>query len=316
MGADDRSIRVVRRPRPADDRPAAPLRRSRGRRAGRPVRRRAPRLQPARSAASWPTASTSRRPAPATTSGAATRPCARHCRADDLRADLPRVMDDVVRRIAFGVGRASAVARRPRRPRRDPDDRLRPQRALYETAAAQLGTVGSGNHFVDVMEDEEGFVWVGVHFGSRGFGHKTATYFLDARRRRQGDGGAAAPPPRRERRGRRRTWRRWSSRAATRSPAATWWSTRCWTSSGRTPSTRSTTTTTSIWRETHGGEDCWVVRKGATPAFPGQRGFVGASMGEPAVILRAPSRREARAVLDGPRRRSGDVADAGRREAP
>ena len=40
-----------------------------------------------------------------------------------------------------------------------------------------------------------------------------------------------------------------------------------------------------IWRETHDGEEWWVVRKGATPAFPGQRGFVGASMGEPSVIL-------------------------------
>src|SRR5277367_6625933 len=29
----------------------------------------------------------------------------------------------------------------------------------------------------------------------------------------------------------------------------------------------------------------WVVRKGATPAFPGQRGFVGGSMGDDAVIL-------------------------------
>ena len=25
------------------------------------------------------------------------------------------------------------------------------------------------------------------------------------------------------------------------------------------------------WRETHDGRDLWVVRKGATPAFPGQR---------------------------------------------
>jgi tRNA-splicing ligase RtcB (3'-phosphate/5'-hydroxy nucleic acid ligase) len=33
------------------------------------------------------------------------------------------------------------------------------------------------------------------------------------------------------------------------------------------------------------GEDVWVVRKGATPAFPGQKGFVGATMGEPSVIL-------------------------------
>jgi len=39
------------------------------------------------------------------------------------------------------------------------------------------------------------------------------------------------------------------------------------------------------WREEHGGEKYWVVRKGATPAFPGQRGFVGGSMGEQSVIL-------------------------------
>jgi tRNA-splicing ligase RtcB len=39
------------------------------------------------------------------------------------------------------------------------------------------------------------------------------------------------------------------------------------------------------WQEEHGGESFWVVRKGATPAWPGQRGFVGATMGEPAVIL-------------------------------
>ena len=39
------------------------------------------------------------------------------------------------------------------------------------------------------------------------------------------------------------------------------------------------------WRETHAGRDYWVVRKGATPAFPGQKGFVGGSMGDNAVII-------------------------------
>ncbi|MBN8733894.1 MAG: RtcB family protein, partial [Acidobacteria bacterium] len=39
------------------------------------------------------------------------------------------------------------------------------------------------------------------------------------------------------------------------------------------------------WREEHGGEKMWVVRKGATPAFPGQRGFVGGSMGDISVII-------------------------------
>jgi tRNA-splicing ligase RtcB (3'-phosphate/5'-hydroxy nucleic acid ligase) len=40
------------------------------------------------------------------------------------------------------------------------------------------------------------------------------------------------------------------------------------------------------WRETHGDRDLWGVRKGATPAFPGQRECVGGSMGDDALILK------------------------------
>jgi len=39
------------------------------------------------------------------------------------------------------------------------------------------------------------------------------------------------------------------------------------------------------WKETHDGTEYVVVRKGATPAFPGQQGFVGGSMGDDAVII-------------------------------
>ena len=39
------------------------------------------------------------------------------------------------------------------------------------------------------------------------------------------------------------------------------------------------------WEEEHFGETFVVVRKGATPAFPGQKGFVGGSMGDDSVIL-------------------------------
>ena len=37
------------------------------------------------------------------------------------------------------------------------------------------------------------------------------------------------------------------------------------------------------WDEEHAGERLHVVRKGATPAFPGQTGFIGGSMGDWAV---------------------------------
>jgi tRNA-splicing ligase RtcB len=39
------------------------------------------------------------------------------------------------------------------------------------------------------------------------------------------------------------------------------------------------------WLETHGGREYWVIRKGCTPARPGQEGFVGGSMGDESVIL-------------------------------
>ena len=51
------------------------------------------------------------------------------------------------------------------------------------------------------------------------------------------------------------------------------------------------------WRENHNGRDLWVVRKGATPAFPGQRGFVGGSMGDDAVIIEGVDSEQARASL-------------------
>ena len=47
------------------------------------------------------------------------------------------------------------------------------------------------------------------------------------------------------------------------------------------------------WREEHGGHTYWVIRKGCTPARPGQEGFVGGSMGDDSVILEGVESEEA-----------------------
>ncbi len=43
----------------------------------------------------------------------------------------------------------------------------------------QLGTLGTGNHFIELSLDEQGFVWIVLHSGSRGLGNKIGTYFTD-----------------------------------------------------------------------------------------------------------------------------------------
>jgi tRNA-splicing ligase RtcB len=51
------------------------------------------------------------------------------------------------------------------------------------------------------------------------------------------------------------------------------------------------------WREEHGGRTYWVIRKGCTPARPGQEGFVGGSMGDESVILEGVASGEAEESL-------------------
>jgi tRNA-splicing ligase RtcB len=51
------------------------------------------------------------------------------------------------------------------------------------------------------------------------------------------------------------------------------------------------------WKEVHNGKEYWVVRKGATPAFPNQKGFVGGSMGDNSVILEGVESNDSRAAF-------------------
>jgi tRNA-splicing ligase RtcB len=214
-------------------------------------------------------------------------------RTVEIRSDIPRIMDDVFRRISFGVGRNNAEP--VDHPVLDAIARadFRPQRKMVQMARNQLGTVGAGNHYVDLFAGDDGFVWVGVHFGSRGFGHKTASgvLALAAGRRfdeRGPDGEMDSPP----------VLLHVGSELGQDYIAAMDLAGE-YAYAGRDVVVDKVLeilgagTTYEVhnhhnfaWRENHMGTDVWVVRKGCTPAFPGQEGFVGATMGEPSVILR------------------------------
>jgi tRNA-splicing ligase RtcB len=57
------------------------------------------------------------------------------------------------------------------------------QRNFDETWARQLGTLGGGNHFIELCLDESGRVWVMLHSGSRGIGNAMGRYFIERARR-------------------------------------------------------------------------------------------------------------------------------------
>jgi len=213
--------------------------------------------------------------------------------AERVHRTLSQLADEIARTVSFGVGRKNRADDAP------VDHPLfedaawdaapaKHRQALKVKARQQLGTVGSGNHYVDVFADEKGTLWVGVHFGSRGFGHTVASGFLAL-----GQGKA------------------WGDRAPEREVLLDlaqpvghdYWHLMNlagqYAYAGREWVARKVVEILGgaevelvhnhhnfAWKETHGGEEVVVIRKGATPAFPGQKGFIGGSMGDDAVIVR------------------------------
>jgi tRNA-splicing ligase RtcB len=217
---------------------------------------------------------------------------------DVTRADLDsgpgveEVMKEIGRRVSFGLGvSAQEEVEHPvlDKIRRAP---FEPQRKLHDTARKQLGTVGSGNHFVNLFEDEQGRVWIGVHFGSRGFGHKTATGFLSLAQGgpfegRVREGGMDSPPVLLsvETQLGQAYIEAMNLAGEYAFAGRDFVVERVLEILGARSLHEVHNNHNLAWRERHHGREMWVVRKGCTPAWPGQQGFVGGTMGDESVIL-------------------------------
>ncbi len=211
-------------------------------------------------------------------------------KAEDI--EVPKIMDEIFRRISFGLGR----------PNNEPVDHpvlekisqadFNPQQSLIQLAKSQLGTVGSGNHFVDLLSDDEGWLWIGVHFGSRGFGHRTAMGFIALSqgltfKDKAKEGSMESPPILFD-----------INSEIGQAYLSAMHLAGEYAYAGRDMVVKKVLEILGAetnyevhnhhnfaWLEEHFGEKYWVVRKGCTPAFPGQKGFVGATMGDTSVII-------------------------------
>ncbi|RKQ88555.1 RtcB family protein [Brockia lithotrophica] len=214
---------------------------------------------------------------------------------DDLKDHLEEIADEIQATISFGLGRTNRAPDAPvdhplfeseawdaiPAPRSEREE-------LREKARMQLGTVGGGNHYVDVFADEEDRIWVGVHFGSRGLGYTIARGFLAlAAGKKWGDSvpehlalldlGSELGQ---------RYWALMTLAGEYAYVGREWVARKVVSILGGQELDLVHNHHNFAWREVHDGRELIVVRKGATPAWPGQRSFVGGSMGDLSVILR------------------------------
>jgi tRNA-splicing ligase RtcB len=215
---------------------------------------------------------------------------------EQVHRTLDAVADEIADAVSFGIGRRNRADDAPvDHPLFDDPawDAVPEQerKALRTKARQQLGTVGSGNHYVDVFADETGTLWVGVHFGSRGFGHTIASAFLAMGQGKQW--GERAPerevlldlgaPIGHD------YWHRMNLAGQYAYAGREWVARKVVRMLGGHEMELVHNHHNFAWKETHGGEEVVVIRTGATPAFPGQLGFIGGSMGDDAVIVQGAS---------------------------
>ena len=211
--------------------------------------------------------------------------------------DISQVMDEITKCISFGMGEPNReqvdhpvlgkIEKLAIRTNRNH------HRQLFEKARSQLGSVGSGNHFVDLFKDHDDYLWIGVHFGSRGFGHNITTGFIALSQNlkfsdRAREGGMFSDPILFDVHS--ETGQDYLESLSVAGEYA--YAGRDWVVDRVLKILGNPEVTYTVhnhhnfaWKERHFGEDFWVVRKGCTPAFPGQGGFIGSNMFDISVIV-------------------------------
>jgi RNA-splicing ligase RtcB len=216
--------------------------------------------------------------------------------AADLPDSLDALMPLVARRIPAGVGRGHehAVSSGRYDALGEHATQFSPKQQV--TAATQFGTLGSGNHFVEVCLDEREHVWTVLHSGSRGIGNQLAQRHIEkAKGEMKRLGQTLEDPdlayfvqgtPEFE------TYvsdMLWAQRYAMASRAVM--SERAVTSLFEVVGRGRTLRTINCHhnftqRETHEGRDLWVTRKGAIKADTGDEGVIPGSMGTRSYVVR------------------------------
>jgi tRNA-splicing ligase RtcB len=96
-----------------------------------------------------------------------------------LPDDLTRLLHRLERVIPAGVGKGHSASSPGRAWLEAHPNRSVTEGKLEKRAAAQFGSLGAGNHFVEVCLDPGDTVWLVLHSGSRGVGNKLAMHHIE-----------------------------------------------------------------------------------------------------------------------------------------
>ncbi len=119
---------------------------------------------------------------------------------DDLPDDLSGIREGIERRIPLAAGGSNSrltagVVERVALIEEEAGDRLSFYDGVKRNWREQIGTLGSGNHFIEIVLDETGDVWAFLHSGSRGIGARVAEHHMAIAKAEMADAGVDLQDP-------------------------------------------------------------------------------------------------------------------------
>ena len=106
-------------------------------------------------------------------------------RVDELSSDLLRkgFMRGIRKQIPVGMEHQKEAQNEALMPQGFDIDSMWVVSRQYKSALKQLGTLGGGNHFIELQKDQDGWMWIMLHSGSRNLGLQVAEYYDKTARR-------------------------------------------------------------------------------------------------------------------------------------
>ena len=222
--------------------------------------------------------------------------------ADDLPTDRSSLRRAIEREIPLSAGHYNDAVWDELTGHRIAELEERAETAGFDPAAyagnwrLQLGSLGSGNHFIEVSLDEEDRVWLFLHSGSRGVGNKIATHHIKVAQRQCAKRYITLPDPDLAYlvEGDPEFWAyirelRWAQHFALLNReemmARVAWCFERWVGGPIVEDERINCHHNYTEQETHFGKKVWLSRKGAIDASAGKLGLIPGSMGTRSYVV-------------------------------
>ena len=100
-------------------------------------------------------------------------------KADEISRDVIRkeIMSGIRARIPLGMDHHKDLQDEAFMPQGHDIDKLHVVSRQYVSARRQVGTLGGGNHFIELQKDDDGYLWIMLHSGSRNLGKQVGDYY-------------------------------------------------------------------------------------------------------------------------------------------